>query len=209
MEKYISNQEELPGTKALNAENERKQHMHDLREIESILEAVLFAAGDAVPVEKLSEIINQDKKTTVSIMSNMEMKYKNSSRGIMLRRIGTSYQLCTKPEYDRYIVQLGQARKKQGLSQAAYETLAIIAYHQPVTKAYVEHIRGVNSDNVIMNLLEKNLICEVGRQDSPGKPKLYGTTEEFLRVFGFSSVKDLPPIDINDIQTVMDEIPVD
>ncbi|HEY8501027.1 MAG TPA: SMC-Scp complex subunit ScpB [Clostridia bacterium] len=183
--------------------------MQDLREIESILEAVLFASGDSVPVEKLSEIISQDKKTTISILSNMEMKYKNSSRGIMLRRIGTGYQLCTKPEYEKYIVQLGQARKKQGLSQAAYETLAVIAYHQPVTRAYVEHIRGVNSDNVILNLLEKNLICELGRKDSPGKPKLYGTTDEFLRVFGFNSVNELPRIDINDIQTVMDEIPVD
>lgn len=195
--------------KELSPEDERKLYMYDLREIENILEAVLFAAGDSVSIEKLSEIINQDKKTTISIISNMEMKYKNSSRGIMLRRIGTGYQLCTKPEYDKYIIQLGYARKKQGLSQAAYETLAIIAYHQPVTRAYVEHIRGVNSDNVILNLVEKNLVCELGRQDSPGKPKLYGTTEEFLRVFGFNSVKDLPHIDVNDIQTVMDEIPVD
>jgi segregation and condensation protein B len=195
--------------KALSPEVERNLCMYDLREIENILEAVLFAAGDPVPVEKLSEIISQDKKTTVSIMSNMEMKYKNSSRGIMLRRLGTGYQLCTKPEYDDYISRLGYTRKKQGLSQAAYETLAIIAYHQPVTRAYVEHIRGVNSDNVILNLVEKNLICELGRQDSPGKPKLYGTTEEFLRVFGFNSVKDLPHIEANDIQTVMDQIPVD
>jgi len=207
--RYILNREGLSETKALNPEDGRNLCMYDLREIENILEAVLFAAGDPVPVEKLSEIINQDKKTTVSIMSNMEMKYKNSSRGIMLRRIGTGYQLCTKPEYDEYISRLGNTRKKQGLSQAAYETLAIIAYHQPVTRAYVEHIRGVNSDNVILNLLEKNLICELGRQDSPGKPKLYGTTEEFLRVFGFNSVNDLPHIDVNDIQTVMDEIPVD
>ncbi len=183
--------------------------MNDLREIENILEAVLFASGDAVQVDKLAEIINQDKKTTLRILSNMEMKYKNGSRGIMLRPIGTGYQLCTKSEYDEYIAHLGFARKKQGLSQAAYEALAIIAYHQPVTRARVEQIRGVNSDNVIVNLVEKNLICELGRQDSPGRPKLYGTTDEFLRTFGFASIKDLPRVELNDIQTLMEEVPID
>ncbi|NLO38828.1 MAG: SMC-Scp complex subunit ScpB, partial [Ruminiclostridium sp.] len=100
-------------------------------------------------------------------------------------------------------------RKKQGLSQAAYEALAIIAWHQPVTRAQVEQIRGVNSDNVIVNLVEKNLIREMGRQDSPGKPRLYGTTEEFLRIFGFNSLKDMPQVDMNEIQTVMENIPID
>ncbi|NLM09521.1 MAG: SMC-Scp complex subunit ScpB [Clostridiaceae bacterium] len=183
--------------------------MDDLREIESTLEAVLFAAGDSVSLEKLSEIIGQDKKTTASILSGMEMKYKNSNRGIMLRQLGSKYQLCTKPEYEEYIAYLGTGRKKQGLSQAAYEVLAIIAYHQPVTRAHVEHIRGVNSDNVISTLLEKNLICEMGRQDGPGRPKLYGTTEEFLRVFGFSSINDLPQLGMNEIQVVMNDVPVD
>jgi segregation and condensation protein B len=183
--------------------------MNDLRDIESVIEAVLFAAGDPVPLEKLAEIIGQDKKTTESILSNMQMKYRNSPRGIMLRQLGASYQLCTKPEYEEYVAALGVGRKKQGLSQAAYEALAIIAWHQPVTRAQVEQIRGVNSDNVIANLLEKNLIRETGRQDSPGKPKLYGTTEEFLRVFGFSTLKDLPQVAMNEIQTVMDQVPID
>jgi len=183
--------------------------MDDLREIEAALEAVLFSAGDAVPLEKLAEIIGQDKKTTASILSGMDMKYKSSNRGIMLRQLGSKYQLCTKPEYDEYIAYLGTGRKKQGLSQAAYEVLAIIAYHQPITKAHIEHIRGVNSDNVIATLLEKNLICEAGRQEGPGRPKLYGTTEEFLRVFGFSSLNDLPQLSMNEIQVVMNEVPVD
>lgn len=183
--------------------------MEDLRVIESALEAVLFAAGDSVSLEKLSEIIGQDKKTTAGILSGMEMKYKNSNRGIMLRQLGRKYQLCTKPEYEEYISFLGAGRKKQGLSQAAYEVLAIIAYHQPVTRAHVEQIRGVNSDNVILTLSEKNLICELGRQDSPGRPKLYGTTEEFLRVFGFNSINDLPQLSMNEIQMVMNDVPVD
>jgi len=183
--------------------------MNDLRDIESVLEAVLFAAGDSVPLDKLSEIIEQDKKTTESILSNMQMKYRNSPRGIMLRQLGASYQLCTKPEYESYIAALGAGRKKQGLSQAAYEALAIIAWHQPVTRAQVEQIRGVNSDNVIVNLVEKNLIRETGRQDSPGKPRLYGTTEEFLRVFGFSTLKDMPQVEMNEIQAVMENVPID
>ena len=183
--------------------------MNDLREIENILEAVLFAAGDSVPLEKLSVIIEQDKKTTASILSNLEMKYKGSQRGIMLRQLGSSYQLCTKPQYEDYIVRLGAARKKQGLSQAAYEALAIIAYRQPVTRAQVEQIRGVNSDNVIVNLVEKNLIQETGRQDTIGKPKVYGTTEEFLRVFGFNSLADLPRLDMSDIQTKIEDMPID
>lgn len=183
--------------------------MNDLRDIESVLEAVLFAAGDSVPLEKLAEIVGQDKKTTESILSNMQMKYRNSPRGIMLRQLGANYQLCTKPEYEEYIAALGVGRKKQGLSQAAYEALAIIAWHQPVTRAQVEQIRGVSSDNVIATLMEKNLIRETGRQDTPGKPKLYGTTEEFLRVFGFSTLKDLPQLDMNEIQTVMEQVPID
>jgi segregation and condensation protein B len=193
----------------VNLVERKQQYMNDLREIESILEAVLFTAGDSVSLEKLSEIVDQDRKTTASILSNLEMKYRNSHRGIMLRQLGTSYQLCTKPEYEQYIAALGTSRKKQGLSQAAYEVLAIIAWHQPVTRAQVEQIRGVNSDSVIINLMEKNLIEETGRQDSPGKPRLYGTTEEFLRVFGFSSMNDLPQVEMHEIQTVMDKIPID
>lgn len=183
--------------------------MDNLRDIECAIEAVLFAAGDSVSIEKISEIVNQDKKTTISILSGMEMKYKKSSRGIMLRQLGSNYQLCTKPEYDEHIACLGTSRKRQGLSQAAYEVLSIIAYHQPVTRAHIEQIRGVNSDNVISTLAEKNLVYEIGRQEGPGRPKLYGTTEEFLRVFGFNSISDIPQIGMNEIKMVMNDIPVD
>ena len=112
----------------------------------------------------------------------------------MVRQIDDGYQLCTKPELDEFIQKLGTVRKRQGLTPAAYEALSIIAYNQPVTRSYIEQIRGVNSDSVLQTLVERNLIREAGRDDSPGKPKLYETTEEFLRVFGFSSVKDLPPL---------------
>lgn len=183
--------------------------MNTINDAEMIMEAVLFAAGDPVPLDKLAEIIEQDKKTTRGILTNMQYKYQHSSRGIMLRELDGAWQLCTKPELDAYIARLSPVRKKQGLTPAAYETLAIIAYNQPVTKAYIEQIRGVNSDSVIMKLMERNLIREAGRDDAPGRPKLYETTEEFLRVFGFSSLKDLPPLEMNEIPEVVEKMPVD
>lgn len=183
--------------------------MESIQDIEVIIEAVLFAAGDPVPLDKLAEIIGHDKKTTRAIMTSMSYKYQNSARGIMVREIDNGWQLCTKPEFDEYIVKLGAVRKKQGLTQAAYEVLAIIAYNQPVTKAYIEKIRGVSSDSAISKLIERNLIREAGRDDAPGRPKLYETTEEFLRVFGFSSIKDLPVIQMHEIQEVMENLPLD
>jgi segregation and condensation protein B len=125
----------------------------------------------------------------------MEEKYKNVNRGITIREINSSYQLCTKPEYSIYIKKLSEPRQKHTLSQAAYETLAIVAYNEPVTKAVIDNIRGVNSDSPIQNLTERNLIQEAGRMEAPGRPILYKTTEEFLRSFGFNTLNDLPSID--------------
>jgi segregation and condensation protein B len=160
-------------------------------------------------LDKISEIIGHDKKTTRVILSNLIYKYQNASRGIMVRQIDDGYQLCTKPELDEFIQKLGTVRKRQGLTPAAYEALSIIAYNQPVTRSYIEQIRGVNSDSVLQTLVERNLIREAGRDDSPGKPKLYETTEEFLRVFGFSSVKDLPPLEMNEIPEILENVPLD
>ncbi|HHV60060.1 MAG TPA: SMC-Scp complex subunit ScpB [Clostridiaceae bacterium] len=164
----------------------------DIKEIESVVESLLFASGDALSLDKMCEIIEVDRKTLKNIISSMIVKYNNSSRGIMIREIDDGYQLCTKPDYHEYIAKLFVPRQKQGLSQAAFETLAIIAYNQPVTRAKIESLRGVNSESSITRLLERNLIKEAGRLDAPGKPILYETTEEFLRCFGFSSLKDLP-----------------
>ena len=183
--------------------------MSSLTDYETIIEAVLFAAGDPVPLDKLAEIIEKDKKTTRGILTNMQYKFEHSARGIMLRELDGSWQLCTKPDLDPYIAKLGAIRKKPGLTQAAYETLAIIAYNQPVTRAYIEQIRGVNSDSVIMTLMERNLIREAGRDDAPGRPKLYETTEEFLRVFGFSSLRELPPLEMNEIPEAFENLPAD
>ena len=183
--------------------------MDSIQKIEMIIEALLFASGDSLPIEKIAEIIENDKKTTKAIMSNLMYKFQNASRGIIIREIGGAYQLCTRPELDEHIQQLGTVRKKQGLTPQALETLAIIAYNQPVTRAYIEQIRGVNSDGVLLTLTDRNLIQEVGRDNTPGKPKLYGTTEEFLRAFGFSSIKELPPLEMNEIPEVYENVPLD
>ncbi len=164
----------------------------EIRDIESLVESLLFANGDVLSLEKMCEIIEIDKKTLRNIISNLMIKFSTSSRGIMIREIDEGYQFCTKPEHHEYIMKLFQPRQKQGLSQAAFETLAIIAYNQPVTRAKIEQIRGVNSDSSILRLIERNLIKEAGRLETPGKPIIYKTTEEFLRSFGFSSIKDLP-----------------
>jgi segregation and condensation protein B len=143
--------------------------MISIPESEIIIEAVLFASGDPVPLEKIADIIGNDRKTTRGIMTGLINKYMNSPRGIMLRELDNSYQFCTKPELDEYIARLGSVRKKQGLTPAAYETLSIVAYNQPVTRAAIEQIRGVNSDSVLQKLVERSLVCEAGRDDAPRK----------------------------------------
>lgn len=171
----------------------------DIKEIEAVVEGMLFAAGDPVPLEKLAEILEQDKKTMRLILNNMAASIQNSRRGILLRELDGCYQLCSRPEHYEYIRKLVEPRQKQALSQAAFETLSIVAYNQPVTRARIEAIRGVNSDSAITRLIERNLIKEAGRLDAPGKPVLYETTEEFLRSFGFKSVKDLPIIEFENM----------
>lgn len=173
----------------------------DIKEMEAIVEGLLFAAGDPVPLVKIAEILELDKATAKRLLDNMSIKIQNSQRGILMREVDGSYQLCTRPEHFTYISRLTEPRQKQALSQAAFETLAIIAYNQPVTRARIESIRGVNSDSSVATLLERSLIKEAGRLDSPGRPMLYETTGEFLRSFGFRSVKDLPMLELDKMFT--------
>jgi len=177
----------------------------DLRKLEGILEGMLFASGDKISVEKLSSIIGIDKKTIKLVLNNMIVNYNNNpSRGITIREINNGYQLCSKPEYYDYVKQLFEPKQRSGLSQAALETLAIIAYNRPITKARIEQIRGVNSDSAVSKLLEKNLIKEAGRLEAPGKPVLYETTDEFFRSFGFKSDSDLPIFELSDIHEAVE-----
>lgn len=166
----------------------------DVKEIEGIIEGLLFVSGDTLSLEKISEILELDKKKTKIVIDKMIADINSSNRGIIIREINNAYQLSTRPEYFEYIRKLCETRQKQSLSQAAFETLSIIAYNSPVTRAKIESIRGVNSDSALTKLLERNLIRELGRMDAPGKPILYETTEEFLRCFGFNTLKDLPEL---------------
>lgn len=167
----------------------------ELKQAESIIESVLFAAGEPVDVEKLSDILDIDTKSTRAVVTALADKYDREMRGLRIIRLEDSYQMCTRREYSDYISKLVEPRRSLSLSNAAMEVLAIVAYKQPVTRAVIEQIRGVSCDTLVNKLLEKNFIEEVGRLDTPGRPMLFGTTDEFLRCFGIESVMELPEFD--------------
>ena len=174
-----------------------------LTEKESIIEGVLFAAGDVVKIDVLADILGLKKIEVENIIDKLNEKFDKDNRAITIRKINDSYQMGTKVDYHKYISKLYESKQKQKLSQSAMETLAIIAYKQPVTRQEIEKLRGVNSDRSVAVLAEYGLIEDIGRLDAPGRPLIYGTTEEFLRVFGYSSLTDLPKFkldeNVNDI----------
>lgn len=166
-----------------------------LSELESVVEALLFIAGDAVPLTTIAQTIELDKATTKAVVLSLAKKYEAEKRGLRVVEINGAYQMCTAAECFEYIRNMYKSPHKQGLTQALLETLAIVAYKQPVSRAQVEEIRGVSSEKALGKLVERRLICEVGRLDTPGKPILYGTSDEFLRYFGFSSITQLPALE--------------
>ena len=170
-----------------------------MAQMEAAIEAVLFTMGDSVETSKLALAIGQDTDTTRKIVRNLSDKYKSEDRGIKIIELEDSFQMCTKPECYEALVKVATAPKKHILTDAVLETLSIIAYKQPVTRIELELIRGVKCDYSVNKLIEYNLVTEVGRLDAPGKPILFGTTEEFLRTFGLSSVEDLPVISADKI----------
>jgi segregation and condensation protein B len=163
--------------------------------VASVIESLLFISGEPLSLGRIAGILEIDKKRVKQVIDYMKETYKDRRRGIMLREINGCCQLCTKPENYDYTKKLSQSVQKNALSQAAYETLAIIAYNRPITKAEIDEIRGVNSESAITKLLDRNLIRKAGHVNSPGKPALYEPTEEFLKCFGLDSYDDLPPID--------------
>ena len=176
-----------------------------LKEAEAIIEGILLAAGDPVEIDRIADILDIDVKSTRVVMTALIDKYDEEMRGLKIIRLDDSYQMCTRGEYNEYIAKLAEPKRAQTLSNAAMEVLSIVAYKQPVTRSVVEQIRGVSCDHLINRLLERNLIQEIGRLDTPGRPMLFGTSEEFLRCFGIASVTDLP--DYEKISS--EEIPVD
>lgn len=157
-------------------------------------EAVLFAAGEPVEIEKFSEVFEIDAETVESIMDMLSDRLDNSGSAVKLVRLDFCYQLCTRKEYAENIRAVLDLRRKAPLSQAALEVLAVIAYNQPVTKAYVEQVRGVDCSGVVSTLVEKGLLEEKGRLELPGRPLLYGTTANFLRCFGLKNLDELPEV---------------
>jgi segregation and condensation protein B len=163
------------------------------RQLKSIIEGLLFAAGDeGLDVKQIAEVIDLPPRETSAILEEMAEDFKREERGIQIVEIAGAYQLTTLPEHAPYFEKLAQSPTRSSLSQAALETLAIIAYKQPLTRIDIEEIRGVKSDRAIQTLLAKNLIEETGRAETVGRPILYGTTKAFLDYFGLAGLHELP-----------------
>lgn len=166
----------------------------EIEKIKSVIEAILFAAGRQVNIKELIIALELPKEDIENIIISMQEQYKDSSRGIEIIKIEDSYQLCTKKELYEYVFTVLDKRSNPNLSNAALETLAIIAYNSKITRAEIESIRGVSADACIYKLLEYGLIQEAGKSDLPGKPMTYTTTDEFLKMFGYTSLNDLPEL---------------
>ena len=181
-----------------------------LHKEQAIIEAMLFAAGREVETKEIMNVLEIGAEDIDKIMNNMKEKYESEDCGIEVIKVENGYQLCTKKEYYDYIYPLFDNRSKPTISNAALETLSIIAYNPKITRAQIEAIRGVNTDGTIYKLLEYNLIEEAGRLDAPGRPTMYKVTNNFMKMFGISSLDELPELpryklDENE-QIVIDEI---
>lgn len=164
--------------------------------MKSAIESMLFVSGEPLPTRELIANLEIESKLVLEIINEMMEEYKKEDRGIRLIEINGGYQLVTKEENSDYIQKLLKKNRKHSLSQASIESLAIIAYKQPITRIDIDEIRGVKSESALQRLVERNLIREVGRLEVPGRPILYGTTDEFLRQFGLKTLKELPSLDL-------------
>ena len=168
------------------------------------LEAVLFASGDPISIDRLSQTFEIKSEVLENYINELDKKYENSESGFYIVRLDNTYQLVTREEYAPYIKKAFDIKRRTPLSPAAFEVLAVIAYNQPVTRAFIEQVRGVDCSGVVSTLIEKGLIEERGRLELPGRPLLYGTTKTFLRSFSLSDLGDLPPLpkdnpEVNDV----------
>lgn len=164
------------------------------------IEAILFSFGESVPVKKIAEALELDEKQTRGIIKEMMEEYETNHHGIRLIELDGSFQFCTKPETYDTLIKIKTIPKRFVLTDVVLETLSIIAYKQPITRIEIEKIRGVSCDHAVNKLIEFKLVQEVGRLDAPGRPLLFGTTEEFLRNFGVPSLEDLPTLEAEQIE---------
>ncbi len=174
----------------------------EINKLESAIEAILFTMGESVELGKIAYAIGHDDETTRKLIHQMMDKYDREDRGIRVIELENSYQLCTKKEMYDYLIRVAKQPKKYALTDVLLETLSIIAYKQPVTKLDIEKIRGVKTDHAVNKLVEYELVCEKGRLNAPGRPILFGTTEEFLRKFSIHSIDDLPQIEAEEVETL-------
>lgn len=164
----------------------------ELQELEAQIEAILFTMGEAVEAERIAQALEHDVDTVRRVVRNMMDRYDSADRGIQIIELNDSFQMSTKQNMYEALIKIAHVPKKHVLTDVLLETLSIVAYKQPITKAEIEAIRGVSCDHAVNKLVEYRLITEVGRMDSPGRPIIFGTTEDFLRSFGLVSLDDLP-----------------
>jgi segregation and condensation protein B len=169
--------------------------MLTLNEMKSIVEGLLFVSGDeGIELNQIADVLTLQKETALEIIEDLRLDYEKDLRGIKIVEVAGAFQLTTKQEHASYIKKLVELPRASTLSQASLETLAIIAYQQPITRAEIEEIRGVKTDRPLQTIVAKNLVKEVGRAEGTGRPILYGTTSEFLDIFGLKDINELPPM---------------
>ncbi len=177
----------------------------ELKKLEAAIEAILFTMGESVEASRIAAAVEHDTETVIKIIHNLMDKYESEDRGIRIVELENSYQLVTKPEMYDYLIKIAKVPKRHVLTDVLLETLSIIAYKQPITRSEIEKIRGVKCDHAVSKLSEYNLITDIGRLDAPGRPLLFGTTEEFLRQFGITSIDELPSINVDKMEDFKQE----
>ena len=177
----------------------------EIKELKAAIEAVLFASGEPVTLSRMAEALELDAETTLRLLEDLANEYAMRGGGLRILKLDNSYQMSTAPAYAQPVRRALDLRRNTPLSQAAMEVLAIVAYNQPVTRAFVDQVRGVDCGAVMQGLSAKGLIEERGRLELPGRPLLYGTTPDFLRCFGISSLAELPPLPQKDTNGVLVE----
>ena len=180
--------------------------MMNIKQTEAAIEAILFASGEPISVKRLADTVEVEEETVYKICKTLQDRKKTEESGICIVELNDSFQMCTNPDFADYIKKALEIKKNIPLSQAAMEVLAIIAYNQPVTKSFVEQVRGVESSQIVNNLVEKGLVEEAGRLDVPGRPISYKTSINFLRCFGLSGLDKLPPLPDENGQVMLDEV---
>ena len=181
--------------KQADREDNKRMDEMEIKKLQGVIEAILFTMGESVELERIAAAIEHDEETTRKLINGLMDQYAEEGRGIRIIELDRSYQMCTKKEMYEYLIRIAKQPKRYVLTDVLLETLSIIAYKQPVTKLEIEKIRGVKSDHAVNKLVVYGLVEEVGRLDAPGRPLLFGTTEEFLRRFSVQSLDELPTLD--------------